>query len=91
METLTNPVMIDVIFEPSHYNRNCGCNIPAAYTARVVSGVPEIDDPENEEYLERFGYSKCRIYAMGGNRDEAISLLGHELREFGYTGKMRAL
>jgi len=87
MKTLVDPVMINVIFEPEYYNHNCGCSIPAAYTAHVVSGIPEIDD----KYAESFGYPKCRIYAMSGNRNEAISLLGRELHEFGYTGKMRTI
>ena len=28
-------VEAEIIFEPEHYNRNCGCTIPAAYTALV--------------------------------------------------------
>ena len=25
METLVDPVIVDVTFDPAHYNRNCGC------------------------------------------------------------------
>jgi len=33
--TINQSVEFEVIFEPEHYNRNCGCTIPAAYTALV--------------------------------------------------------
>lgn len=91
MTTLETPVIVDIQHKPEYFNRVCFCTIPECWIATVVSGIPEIDDRENEEYQERFGYSKFRLYAYGDTREQALQLLGRELRELGYTGRMRTI
>lgn len=35
MTTATQRVTFEIIHEPAHYSRVCGCNIPEAFTAFV--------------------------------------------------------
>ena len=89
MTTLTTPVFYDAFFQEEHYSRVCGCTIPAMWKASVTSGIPEIDSPENYEYLERFGYPKCKVESFGDTKSEAIQGLGAQLKEMEYTGLLR--
>lgn len=92
LKQLDVPVFVEVVHVPEHYNRTCGCTIPEYWNASVVSGIPEIDDPENYDYLERFGYPKFQVNVAGGSRREAIENLANTLRnDLGYTGTMRVI
>ncbi len=53
---------IEIIFEPKHWNRNCACMIPEAWTAFIVSE-------------DGGGHSK---WPCGTTRDEAIANVKRE-------------
>lgn len=54
---MNRPRLIEVIFEPEHWNQNCGCMIPAAWTAHVDSrdkytGTVKISGDTREQAIQ---------------------------------------
>ena len=56
--------LTEIVFEPEHYSRNCGCTIPEAYV-----GIVQIDDP-----LSPINHTKI----MGETRADVIAAAERE-------------